>query len=535
MSEKRMIGDILLERRKRLGLSVERVASDTKLQRRTIEAFERSDFDAMPPKGYAQATLASYARYLGLEPEDVLRVYEDELYHYQRELRTAAHPDRSRGEYAPPRPERTRRSSSAGPSHASSSSPWGESDARRRADDLYGSEPRRQRPRDYGYASEPPTRERERVRSERELRSDGPARDAGRTSRAPRDGEVRETREGAYAVRGSQTSRGRAEGRRATGVVSLDDGYQGGSGGRGQSEPRRGGAARDAAAGDQMAELREALSGALRGVAGYLSSNRNVTFVLAAVVALLVVILLVFAVTSCASRPSGSSADGTIPVSTVGGQASSSATGAASSAASGTQTQTQTQATQAQTASEPLAGAVDLQNLPGPSTVTFAVDAQASACPWVEVTVDGTRLYAQRANPGETQSYTIGSSATITVSDPASVAFTVNGTPVQASVANGTGTLTCTVAADQQTVVDQTATTPAATEEAPAEDASGEQAAEQPAEQATEDAAAYDYTGNHQSDVAGSVQVLYDENGQGYYLDANGDVNYYYDDGTPVT
>ena len=527
MSEKRMIGDILLERRKRLGLSVERVASDTKLQRRTIEAFERSDFDAMPPKGYAQATLASYARYLGLEPEDVLRVYEDELYHYQRELRTAAHPDRSRGEYAPPRPGRTRRDSRA------SSSLYGDSEARRRADDLYGSEPRRERSLDYGYAADGPARERDRARSGREARTDYPARDAVRAPRSSREGEVRETREGAYAARGT-SGRGRAEGRRATGVVSLDDGYQGGSGGRGPAEGRRGTPARDAQAADQMAELREALSGALRGVAGYLSTNRNVTFVLVAVVALLIVILLVFAVTSCASRPSGSSADGTIPVSTVGSQAQASSTSdAASSAASATPAQTQAQA-----ASEPLAGAVDLQNLPGPSTVAFAVSAQATASPWVEVTVDGTRLYAQRANPGETQAYTIGSSATITVSDPASVTFTVNGTPVQASVANGTGTLTCTVAAGQQTVVDQAAQTPTS-EAAPAEDASGEQtteqAADETAEQTTEDAAAYDYTGNHQSDVAGSVQVLYDENGQGYYLDANGDANYYYDDGTPVT
>ncbi len=85
MAERRMIGDILFERRRSLSLSIDRVVNDTKLQRRMIEAFEDSDFDAMPPKGYAQATLASYARYLGLNPNDILRIYDDQLYEYERD------------------------------------------------------------------------------------------------------------------------------------------------------------------------------------------------------------------------------------------------------------------------------------------------------------------------------------------------------------------------------------------------------------------------------------------------------------------
>ena len=70
MADQRMIGEILSERRSQLGLSVKRVADDTKLQPRMIEAFERSDFDAMPPKGYAQATLASCLLYTSPSPRD---------------------------------------------------------------------------------------------------------------------------------------------------------------------------------------------------------------------------------------------------------------------------------------------------------------------------------------------------------------------------------------------------------------------------------------------------------------------------------
>ena len=89
MADQRMVGDILSERRRSLGLSIDRVVADTKLQRRMVDAFEDSDFDAMPPKGYAQASLASYARYLGLNPNEILRIYDDQLYEHQRMIDAA--------------------------------------------------------------------------------------------------------------------------------------------------------------------------------------------------------------------------------------------------------------------------------------------------------------------------------------------------------------------------------------------------------------------------------------------------------------
>ena len=88
-------GDILAERRKRLGLSIDQAVSATKLRPQVLEAFERSDFKTMPPKGYAQGMLSSYARFLRLDPRDVLEPYFDQLYIYERDRDFSSRSDRS--------------------------------------------------------------------------------------------------------------------------------------------------------------------------------------------------------------------------------------------------------------------------------------------------------------------------------------------------------------------------------------------------------------------------------------------------------
>lgn len=94
MSTKRF-GDVLAERRRRLGLTIDQAVSATKLRPQAIDAFERSDFSALPPKGYAQGMLSSYARFLRLDPKEVLSAYFDELYLYEREKQLAARSERS--------------------------------------------------------------------------------------------------------------------------------------------------------------------------------------------------------------------------------------------------------------------------------------------------------------------------------------------------------------------------------------------------------------------------------------------------------
>ena len=78
-------GDMLLERRRMLGLSIQQVANTIKIRPQIIEFFEMGDFSSMPPRGYAQGMISSYARFLGLNPRDVVNAYFDDLMAYERE------------------------------------------------------------------------------------------------------------------------------------------------------------------------------------------------------------------------------------------------------------------------------------------------------------------------------------------------------------------------------------------------------------------------------------------------------------------
>lgn len=76
-------GDMLLNRRRQLGMSIQQVANTVKIRPQIIEFFETGNFASMPPRGYAQGMIASYARYLGLNPRDVVNTYFDELVEYE--------------------------------------------------------------------------------------------------------------------------------------------------------------------------------------------------------------------------------------------------------------------------------------------------------------------------------------------------------------------------------------------------------------------------------------------------------------------
>lgn len=79
----RHFGDMLLERRRQLGISIQQVSNIVKIRPQIIEYFETENFSAMPPRGYAQGMIASYARYLGLNPDMVVDAYFDALHEYE--------------------------------------------------------------------------------------------------------------------------------------------------------------------------------------------------------------------------------------------------------------------------------------------------------------------------------------------------------------------------------------------------------------------------------------------------------------------
>lgn len=83
-------GAMLQNRRRELGMSIQQVSNEIKLRPQTIEYFELGRLDAMPPRGYATGMISSYARYLGLNPREVIDAYYDELELYERVNNTGA-------------------------------------------------------------------------------------------------------------------------------------------------------------------------------------------------------------------------------------------------------------------------------------------------------------------------------------------------------------------------------------------------------------------------------------------------------------
>ena len=74
--------EMLLQRRRQLGLTCEQASRILKLREDVLVAFEEGDFESMPQSGYAQGMLSSYARYLGLNAREVVDLFKEELSEY---------------------------------------------------------------------------------------------------------------------------------------------------------------------------------------------------------------------------------------------------------------------------------------------------------------------------------------------------------------------------------------------------------------------------------------------------------------------
>jgi len=67
------LGDYLKQARKKKGLSLEKVASQTRIQEYHLQALEAEDFANLPAKVFAKGFVRSYAKALGLDEEEALR------------------------------------------------------------------------------------------------------------------------------------------------------------------------------------------------------------------------------------------------------------------------------------------------------------------------------------------------------------------------------------------------------------------------------------------------------------------------------
>lgn len=70
------IGDILRETRERQGISFDQVEEEIMIKKRYLEAMENEDWARLPGKVYAKGFLRSYARFLKLNEQSIIDLYE---------------------------------------------------------------------------------------------------------------------------------------------------------------------------------------------------------------------------------------------------------------------------------------------------------------------------------------------------------------------------------------------------------------------------------------------------------------------------
>lgn len=69
------VGQLLREAREQQGLTLGQVEAALRIRRDYLEALETENFEALPAPVYARGFLATYARHLGLDPDEVLGLY----------------------------------------------------------------------------------------------------------------------------------------------------------------------------------------------------------------------------------------------------------------------------------------------------------------------------------------------------------------------------------------------------------------------------------------------------------------------------
>jgi transcriptional regulator with XRE-family HTH domain len=69
------LGEMLQRARQARGLTLEEVERDTRISRRYLAALENENFGLLPAPVYARGFLRTYARYLGLEPANLLPLF----------------------------------------------------------------------------------------------------------------------------------------------------------------------------------------------------------------------------------------------------------------------------------------------------------------------------------------------------------------------------------------------------------------------------------------------------------------------------
>ncbi len=76
MDERETLGRFLKSQRESKGVSLKEIAKSIKVRENILHALEEDQYDLLPPSTYVKGFLLSYAKYLKLDPNEVLLRYE---------------------------------------------------------------------------------------------------------------------------------------------------------------------------------------------------------------------------------------------------------------------------------------------------------------------------------------------------------------------------------------------------------------------------------------------------------------------------
>ena len=370
-------GDMLYQRRRQMGLTILQVANTIKIRPQIIEFFENGDFTAMPPRGYAQGMISSYARYLGLNPREVVEAYFEDLRAYEQAT------DNHGGRFQ----------DAAGLVSTRSASATGRFM-------MVDSAPRSryaQRPPQAGYVSETESgHEPQLNRGPYRQRSYGAVSGAG-----PR--------------RADQTMRMPAYGRSAQGNADP----------RGTAQRRQQGQARPAGAGRSGTPYHNAPGRGGRPPHGGRQQGRGsapapdnrllIALIAAGLVIIVLLALLLFRGCTPADATSGAGSEAATPETT---QAASPDTPATSTDDASDDTQDPSTDPEAETTEEP-------------QQLVVRVSVPEGESSWLEIRLDGSIVYGNEVIGPFEQEYTVTESIRITANTPSSVTVTQNGETVR--------------------------------------------------------------------------------------------------------
>lgn len=474
--------ELLLNRRRQLGLSAQQASKVLKLKELVLVAFEEGDWEHIPQSGYAQGMLSSYARYLGLNPRTVVDLFQEELYEHvngtaNHELRrhtrdvqsgrgmtgydvlneadsrpkayveyhgllpTSGGPAGDMGDFATTSGARPRQSGVP-----LSSNRVSVDSAYSHTEYVYGHPNNVQR----GGSSRQTTRQRGQSGTRR--RPDGDP--TGRLLRESQNGSGERSREDRASTRAQRLYRHDDVSRRSVLPNEYDDDmryddrpnpYERASTISGRRSSRN-----IANVGHPNVRRRSATNTKRRhrrrgGVLGLLddffADSRRVIFLVIIVLAVILTFIIVTSVSSCV-HSDATQGTRTVAVTSADSSSGTGTTTGGDATTTGDATATDTTA-DTSTDTNSNAAATDSTATTTPTETNVTVTLASGQVSWIEVQCDGTSKVADTLTGPWSETYTVTDSITIQVSDPKSVQVTKNGETVNFdSRASGIGSVT---------------------------------------------------------------------------------------------